>query len=60
MRDVASVVDQQAKDYVDTLQKLRRSLSEHASVSAIARIDRVFGKVEAIGRAIRPCNISLY
>jgi hypothetical protein len=56
LRDTASLVDQQATDYVDTLQKLRRSLSDHASVSAAARIYRVFGKVEAIGTANQSCN----
>jgi hypothetical protein len=54
--DTTPLVDQQARDYVGTLQKLRRSLSDHASISAAARIYRVLGTVEAIGRANRSCH----
>ena len=54
LRDTASLVDQQAKDYIDALLKLRRGLSDHASISAAATIYRVFGKMEVIGR----CNLS--
>ena len=56
MRDIASLVDQQVKDYIDTLQKLRRGLSDYASISAAATIYRVFGKMEAIGRCNLLCN----
>ena len=57
LRDTASFVAQQAQDYIDTLQTLCRSLSDHASVSAAAKIYRVFGKVEAIGKVNRSCNL---
>ena len=56
LRDTASLVDQQANDYIDTLQKLRRGLNDHPSISAAATIYRVFGKIEAIGRCNLSCN----
>ena len=49
-----SLVDQQAKDYINILQKLRCNLCEHASVSAAVLIHRVCGEIQAIGRAIPP------
>ena len=56
LRDTTSLVDQQAKDYIDALQKLRRSLNDHASISAAATIYRVFGKIEDIRRCNQFCN----
>ena len=56
LRDTTSLVDQQAKDYIDALQKLRRSLNDHASTSAAATIYRVFGKIEDIRRCNQFCN----
>ena len=56
LRDTASLVDQQVKDYIDTLQKLRRGLGNHASISAAATIYRVFGKIEDIRRCNQFCN----
>ena len=47
-----SVVKQQAEGYIGNLQKLRRSLSEHASIRAIVPgvlVHRVCGELEAIG-----------
>jgi len=54
LRDIASFVDEQAKEYIKSLQDLRRSLHNHASVSTAVMIYRVFGKVEAIGRSMSP------
>jgi len=52
LRDTASFVDQQAKDYVDNLERLRRALYENASVNAAVKIYCVYGKVESIGKTI--------
>ena len=52
LRDMTSLVDQQAKEYIDNLQKLRSSLSEHADVSAAVMVHRVCGELQNIGRAI--------
>ena len=52
LRDMTSIVGQQAKDYIENLQKLRRSLSEHADVSGAVTIYRVCGQLQAIGEAI--------
>ena|ERR1700733_9259874 len=52
LRDMTSLVDQQAKEYIDNLQKLRSSLSEHANVSAAVMVHRVCGELQNIGRMI--------
>ena len=54
-----SVVKQQAEGYIGNLQKLRRSLSEHASIRAIVPgvlVHRVCGELEAIGRVAQSSN----
>ena len=52
LRDMTSLVDQQAKEYIDNLQKLRGGLSEHVNVSAAVMVHRVCGELQNIGRAI--------
>lgn len=52
LRDMTSAVDQQAREYIDSLQNLRRSLHDNANVSAAVTVYRVFGKVNAIGTTI--------
>ena len=52
LRDMTSLADQQAKDYIENLQKLRSSLSEHANVSTAVMVHRVCGELQNIGRAI--------
>jgi hypothetical protein len=51
LRDMTSLADQQAKEYIDNLQKLRSSLSEHANVSVAVMVHRVCGELQYIGRA---------
>jgi len=51
LRNLTSPVDQPAKDYIRSFQNLRRSLHEHASVSAA--VHRTFGELETIGRPFR-------
>ena len=50
LRDMTSLTDQQAKGYIDNLQKLRSSLSEHANVSAAVMVHRVCGELQNIGK----------
>src|ERR1700733_5780421 len=52
LRDSTSRTDQQVKYYIDNFQNLRRSLLEHASVSAVVMVHRVMGELEVVGRAI--------
>lgn len=47
-----SLVDQQAKDDINNLQKLRHSLREHANVVVAVMVHRVCDELQAIGRAI--------
>ena len=49
LRDMASIVEKEANDYIDNLQQLRRCLGEHASVSAAVLVHRVCGQVQTIG-----------
>ena len=59
LRDIMSVVKQQAEGYIGNLQKLRRSLSEHASIRAMVPgvlVHRVCGELEAIGRVAQSSN----
>ena len=52
LRDMTSLVEKEANDYIDNLQQLRRCLGEHAGVSAAVLVHRVCGQVQAIGRVI--------
>ena len=52
LRDMTSLVEKEANDYIDNLQQLRRCLSEHASVSAAVLVHRVCGHVQAIGTVV--------
>ena len=52
LRDMTSLVEKEANDYIDNLQQLRRCLGEHASVSATVLVHRVCGQVQEIGRVI--------
>jgi len=54
LRDMTSLVEKEANDYIDNLQQLRRCLGEHASVSAAVLVHRVCGQVQVIGRVIPP------
>ena len=59
MKNIMSLVNQQAQDYIFTLQDLRRSLHEQASTSAAVVVHRVFDKLEDVGKSIRPFFILL-
>ena len=52
LRDMTSLVEKEAIDYIDNLQQLRRCLGEHSSVSAAVLVHRVCGHVQAIGTVI--------
>ena len=52
LRDMTSLVEKEANDYIDNLQQLRRCLGEHATVSAAVLVHHVCGQVQAIGRVI--------
>ena len=52
LRDMTSLVEKEANDYIENLRQLRRCLDEHASVSAAVLIRRVCGQVQVIGRVI--------
>ena len=52
LRDMTSLADQQAKEYIDNLQKLRSSLREHANVTTALMVHRVCGELKNIGIAI--------
>ena len=54
MRDIISMVDQQALEYINNLQDLRRSLRGQASIAAAVMVYRVFDKVEDVGKSILP------
>ena len=49
---MTSPVDQQVKEYIENLRKLRRSLGEHANVSAAVTVHRVCGELQNIGTTI--------
>ena len=51
MRDIISMVDQQALEYIANLQGLRRSLRGQASIVAAVMVYRVFDKVEDVGKS---------
>ena len=51
---MTSLVEKEANDYINNLQRLRRCLGEHASVSAAVLVHRVCGQVQVIGRVVPP------
>ena len=50
VRDITSLVDQQARDYISNLQDLRRSLLGQAGTVAAVMVYRVFDKLEDLGK----------
>src|SRR6266849_10606105 len=52
VKNIMSLVDQQARDYIATLQDLRRSLRGQASTIAAVMVCRVFDKLEDVGKSI--------
>ena len=52
VKNITSLVDQQARDYIVTLQDLRRSLHGQASTTAAVVVCRVFDKLEDVGKSI--------
>jgi len=58
IRDIMSLVDQQARDYIANLQDLRRNLCGQASINAAVMVYRVFDKLEDVGKII-PFSIRL-
>ena len=54
IKNIMSLVDQQAQDYIVNLQDLRRSLHGQASTTAAVVVCRVLDKIEAVGKSIGP------
>ena len=52
VKNIMSLVDQQAQDYIANLQDLRRSLRGQASTTAAVVVCRVFDKLEDVGKSI--------
>ena len=52
IRDIMSLVDQQAQDYIANLQDLRRTLRGQASINAAVMVYRVFDKMEDVGKIV--------
>ena len=52
VKNIASLVDQQAQDYIANLQDLRRSLRGQASTTAAVMVYRVFEKLEDVGKSL--------
>ena len=52
LRDMVSLTDQQAKDYIDNFQRLRLNPSEHANITVAVMVHRVCGELQTIGKAI--------
>ena len=52
VKNIMSLVDQQARDYIANLQDLRRSLCGQASATAAVVVCRVFDKLEDVGKSI--------
>ena len=50
VRDITSLVDEQARGYIASLQNLRHSLLGQAGTVAAVMVYRVFDKIEAIGK----------
>jgi hypothetical protein len=49
IRDIISLVEKQAQDYIANLQALRRSLYGQTSTSAAVMVYRVFDKLDGLG-----------
>jgi hypothetical protein len=52
VKNITSLVDQQAQDYIANLQDLRRSLRGQASTTAAVMVCRVLDKLEDAGKSI--------
>src|SRR6266852_836023 len=52
VKNITSLVDQQARDYIVNLQDLRRSLRGQASTTAAVVVCRVLDKLEDVGKSI--------
>ena len=59
VKNITSLVDQQARDYIVNLQDLRRSLRGQASTTAAVIVCRVFDKLEDVGKSIWSFSITL-
>ena len=53
MRDIISLVDKQAQDYIANFQALRHSLYGQTSTSAAVMVYRVFDKLDNLGESIQ-------
>ena len=51
VKNITSLVDQQARDYIANLQDLRRSLRGQASTTAAVMVCRVFHKLKDVGES---------
>ena len=54
IRDITSLVDEQARGYIASLQNLRHSLLGQAGTVAAVMVYRVFDKLEVIGKPTSP------
>ena len=54
IKNIMSLVDQQAQDYIANLQDLRRSIHGQASTTAAVVVCRVLDKLEDVGKSIGP------
>ena len=54
IKNIMSLVDQQAQDYIANLQDLRHSLHGQSSTTAAVVVCRVFDKLEDVGKSIGP------
>jgi len=52
LRDMVSLIDQHAKDYIDNFRKLRVDISEHANITVAVMVHRVCGELQTIGKPI--------
>ena len=53
IRDIISLVDKQAQEYIANLQDFRRSLYGQTSTSAAVMVYRVFDKLDNVGESIQ-------
>jgi hypothetical protein len=53
IRDIISLVEKQAQDYIANLQALRHSLYGQTSTSAAVMVYRVFDKLDNLGECIQ-------
>ena len=59
VKNITSLVDQQARNYIANLQDLRRSLHGQASTTAAVMVCHVFDKLEDVGKSIWSCLVPL-